>query len=131
MKDLREELEEAEKSFNDTIKEIKSELKVSEKITQRLLNKCGKSGITRVSIGKRNSKVPASQNWSFYSCHNSVFTWPEGVKDKEGWPVIWGIVDELKIDGGCGNSNQKQVSDNANLMEGVYELKNRQWRRID
>ena len=133
MKDLREELKTTKEEFRNTTKRIERELKIAEKITQKLLNKCGEVGITRVSVGKRHSSVPKSQNWPFDSCHNSVFSFPEGVRDKRGWPAIWGIIDELGIDDGCGNSDQKQVSgnDNDNLLEGVYELKNRKWRRID
>ena len=109
---------------------LKKEFKAASKFTQKFLKECGNKGITAVSIGKKSSKVPASEGFSF-SASGSVFQAPSGTKDETGWPAIWGVVNELKIGGGCGNSDQYQIAYNSQLVEGVYELKGNTWKKVE
>lgn len=110
------------------LKSIKSDLKEASKFTQTFLDECGKSGIKVVSIGKKSELVPATVNFPF-GCSGSVFQNSE-VRDKYGWPAIWGVVGRLNIGGGCGNTDQYSVKD-CPLIEGVYELKGKTWRKVE
>jgi len=125
MEDLFESLERLE----DKLKILKKKVKIGVEFTQKFLNKCGKAGYTRISIGKRSNKVSSSKGWTF-GTSSSVFGFPSGIKDKTGWCAIWGIVEELGISGGCGNADQHQVSED-NLIEGVFQLKGKKWMRIE
>lgn len=111
------------------LKEIKASLKVSTKFTQEFLNKCGEKGIKGVSIGMRSDRIESTKGYPF-GHSGSVFSHPVGVKGDTGWPAIWQVVEEMKISGGAGNSDQHQVS-NDNLIEGVYELKGKTWRKVE
>ena len=122
--DLKKKVKEA----NDAIKDAEKKLRASEKETAVFLKKCSEYGIKKVSIGKH-----PGENWPF-GARGSVFTFsgekaPEG-KHRSSWPAIWGVVEELGISTGCGNTDQHNVG-NENLMEGVYELKKGKWNRID
>lgn len=117
------------KNVESQLKILKAELSVASKCTQKFLNECGKSGIKVVSIGKRTSRIPATESFPF-GCSGSVFQ-DKGVRDRNGWPAIWGVVERLKISGGAGNSDQHQLNDNAKLCEGVYELKGKTWRKVE
>ena len=113
------------------IKNLSKELKEASKFTQKFLDCCGNQGITRVSIGKKSNKVPATKEWpSGWGYEGSVFQFPSGQKGKSGWVAIWDAVEEAGISGGCGNTDQHSVS-NDNLIEGVFELKDKCWRKID
>lgn len=111
------------------LKEIKVSLKEASKFTQEFLNKCGKAGIKGVSVGVRSDKIEATKHYPF-GCHSSVFQSPSGVRGKDGWVAIWGVVKEMGISGGCGNPDQHQVSGD-NLIQGVYELKGNTLRKVE
>lgn len=111
------------------LKEVKEALKLSTKCTQEFLNECGKLGIKVVSVGIRSEKVPATLDFPF-GCGGSVFQHPRGLGGKNAYVAIWEVVENLKIGGGCGNSDQHTVS-NDNLIEGVYELKGKTWRKLE
>jgi hypothetical protein len=117
------------KNIEDKLKEIKISLKSAEKFTQEFLNECGKEGITGVSVGVKSDRIEATKDFSF-GCNNSVFQSPSGTIGKDGWVAIWGVVERMGISGGCGNSDQHQVS-NDNLIQGVYELKGKNWRKVE
>ena len=125
MEDLYNSLE----NLESEIKELKGKVKIGIEFTQEFLNKCGKAGYTRISIGKVSKKVPATVNFPFGSA-SSVFGFPSGTEDETGCPAIWKVVEDLKISGGAGNSDQHQV-ENDNLIEGIFELKKGKWRRIE
>ncbi|MFA5990466.1 MAG: hypothetical protein WC803_12795 [Sphingomonas sp.] len=110
-------------------KEVKSSLKEASKFTQKFLNKCGEAGITGVSVGMKSDKIESTKHYPF-ECYGSVFQSPSGTRGKDGWVAIWGVVSEMGISGGCGNTDQHQVS-NDNLISGVYELKERTWRKVE
>ena len=116
-------------SLESSLKEIKSSLKTAEKCTQKFLNECGKDGIKRVSIGVSSKKVPASDKFCF-GASGSVFQFPSGTRGKDGYIAIWGALERAGMSGGCGNSDQHQVSGD-DLIEGVFELSNKTWRKIE
>ena len=99
----------------------------AEDFTLRFLKCCSKHNIKMVSIGKRTDLIESSKNFPF-GCSNSVFA--DG-KDRDGWPTIWGVVNEMNISGGAGNAGQHQISCDAKLIDGVYEFKNKKWKKIE
>ncbi len=99
----------------------------AEDFTSRFLKCCSKHHIKLVSIGKRTDLIESAKNFPF-SCGDSVFA--DG-RDFDGRPAIWGVVSEMDISGGAGNTGQHQVSCNAKLIDGVYEFKDKKWRKIE
>ena len=99
----------------------------AEDFTLRFLKCCSKHHIKLVSIGKRTNLIESTKRYPF-GCGGSVFA--DG-RSRDGWPTIWGIVDEMGISGGAGNTGQHQVSRDAKLSDGVYEFKNKKWRKIE
>lgn len=99
----------------------------AEDFTLRFLKCCRKHNIKTVSIGKRTELIESAKNFPF-GCCNSVFA--DG-RDRDGWPTIWGVVNEMGISGGAGNTGQHQVSCDAKLIDGVYEFKGKKWRKIE
>ena len=122
-KDLQEEVKALEKKAN-ALSESYAE---AEDFTLRFLKCCRKHNIKLVSIGKRTELIESSKTYPF-GCCGSVFA--DG-RSRDGWPTIWGIVNEMGISGGCGNSGQHQVSCDAKLIDGVYEFKDKKWRKIE
>ena len=99
----------------------------AEDFTLRFLKCCSKHNIKMVSIGKRTDLIESAKGFPF-GCGNSVFA--DG-RDRDGWPTIWGVVEEMGISGGAGNSGQHQVTCDAKLIDGVYELKDKKWRKSE
>ena len=98
----------------------------AEDFTLQFLKCCSKHHIKLVSIGKRTELIESSKTYPF-GCSGSVFA--DGIS-RDGWPTIWGIVEEMGIFCGCGNSGQHQVNCDAKLIDGVYEFKDKKWRKI-
>lgn len=122
-KDLQKEVKELEEKAN-SLAEAYAE---AEDFTLRFLKCCRKHNIKLVSIGTRTELIESSKTYPF-DCCGSVFA--DG-RSRDGWPTIWGIVNEMGISGGCGNSGQHQVSCDAKLIDGVYEFKDKKWRKIE
>ena len=99
----------------------------AEDFTLRFLKCCSKHHIKLVSIGKRTDLIESAKSWPF-GCDGSVFA--DG-KGRDGWPTIWGVVEEMDISGGSGNTGQHQISCDAKLIDGVYEFKDKKWRKIE
>lgn len=99
----------------------------AEDFTLRFLKQCSKHHIKLVSIGTRTKQIDSARDFPF-GCAGSVFA--DG-KDKDGWPVIWRVVEEMGISGGAGNEGQHQVCVGAKLIAGVYEFKDKKWRKIE
>lgn len=99
----------------------------AEDFTLRFLKCCSKHHIKLVSIGRRTDIIESAKSWPF-DCNCSVFA--DG-RDRDGWPTIWGVVNEMDISGGAGNTGQHQVSRDAKLIDGVYEFKYKKWRKIE
>ena len=98
----------------------------AEDFTLRFLKCCSKHNIKLVSIGTRTELIESSKTYPF-GCSGSVFA--EG-RSRDGWPIIWGIVEKMGISCGCGNGGQHQVNCDAKLIDGVYEFKDKKWRKI-
>ena len=98
----------------------------AEDFTLRFLKCCSKHHIKLVSIGKKTELIESAKNFPF-SFSGSVFS--DGI-GSDGWPAIWGVVEEMGISDGCGNTGQHQVSCDAKLIDGVYEFKDKKWRKI-
>lgn len=116
------------KNLETALSSLKKELADAKNITTNVLAECKKQGIKRVSIGKRTDKIESAKNWGSWGCQGSIFA---DERTKDGWPAIWRVAEATKIGGGCGNSGQYQVRQDANLMEGVYELKGNVWRKVE
>lgn len=99
----------------------------AEDFTLRFLKCCSKHHIKIVSIGKRTDLIESAKSWPF-GCDGSVFADDRG---RDGWPTIWGVVNEMDISGGAGNTGQHQISCGAKLIDGVYEFKDKKWRKIE
>ena len=99
----------------------------AEDFTFRFLKCCSKHNIKLVSIGKRTDLIESTKSYPF-GCGGSVFA--DG-RSSDGLPAIWGIVEEMGISGGVGNSGQHQVTCAAKLIDGVYEFKDKKWRKIE
>ena len=99
----------------------------AEDFTLRFLKCCSKHNIKMVSIGKRTDLIESAKGFPF-GCGNSVFA--DG-RDRDGWPTIWVVVEEMGISGGAGNTGQHQVTCDAKLIDGVYEFKDKKWRKIE
>ena len=99
----------------------------AEDFTLQFLKCCSKHNIKFVSIGKRTNLIESTKSYPF-NCEGSVFA--DG-RSSDGWPAIWGVVEGMGISGGAGNSGQHQVTCDAKLIDGVYEFKNKKWRKIE
>ena len=121
-KDLQEEVRELQERAN-SLAEAYAE---AEDFTLRFLKCCSKHHIELVSIGKKTELIESSKTYPFY-CDGSVFA---DNRSRDGWPTIWAVVEEMGISCGCGNSGQHQVSCDAKLIDGVYEFKDKKWRKI-
>ena len=99
----------------------------AEDFTLRFLKCCSKHNIKTVSIGKRTGLIESAKNFPF-GCGDSVFADGRG---RDGWPAIWGVVNEMGISGGAGNAGQHQIYCGAKLIDGVYEFKDKKWRKIE
>lgn len=118
------------KELEDAVKNLKLEYKASLEITTKVLTECKKQGIKRVSIGKKTDLIESAKIWGSggWGCRGSIFA---DEYSKDGHPAIWEVAHNTKIGGGCGNSGQYQVRYDANLMEGVWELRDGKWKKID
>ena len=121
-KDLQEEVRKLEEKAN-SLTEAYAE---AEDFTLRFLKCCSKRHIKLVSIGKKTELIESAKNFPF-GCGGSVFADGRG---SDGRPTIWGVVEEMGISGRCGNSGQHEVSCDAKLIDGVYEFKDKKWRKI-
>ena len=99
----------------------------AEDFTLQFLKCCSKHHIKLVSIGKRTNLIESTKRYPF-GCGGSVFA--DG-RSRDGRPTIWGIVEEMGISGGAGNAGQHQVTCDAKLIDGVYEFKDKKWRKIE
>lgn len=95
--------------------------------TEGFLECCKKYGIKTVSIQERTDLIPYSKNFGF-GAEGSVFA-EEKIGD---WPAIWTVAQEYGIGAGCGNACQYQITRSAaaRLIDGVYQLKNGNWRKV-
>ena len=126
MKDFNREVD----ALEQKMKVLKAELKTAQKFTQSFLEECGRQDIKRVSIGKKTDLIESAKSWGSsgsFGCSGSIFA----DERKDGWPAIWRVAELTGVGGGCGNSGQYQVKRDAPLMEGVYELKGKVWRKIE
>lgn len=115
--------------FERELKEMKADYRLYKKETTKFLKECTKYGINLVSIGVSTKKIKRSLGWGETS---SVIAGGDVLdKNKDGFPAIWSVINNLGISGSCGNGHQHYVNDKARLIEGVYEFKNNQWRIIE
>lgn len=96
--------------------------------TNEFLECCRKNGIKKVGINTGDESLEGYRKHPFGKSGN-VFA----DEDKDGWPAIWAVCEQMNISGGCGNGGQHQISSiaSAKLIDGIYELENGIWKRID
>lgn len=111
--------------LNESIDLLDKKYQVAAGFTGKLLEECQMVGIDKVSIGIADKSVPASMNFSF-GARGSVFA----MGTNGSWPAIWGAVERSGIKSSCGNSNQKQLNDEEQVVDGVYHLKDGQWKKV-
>lgn len=95
--------------------------------TLHFLEVCEKYNLSLVSVGKATTKIEGSIHFPFRHS-GSVFA--DG-QDEDGLPTIWRVVKELDISGGAGNKGQHQINCSAKMVDGVYELKDGKWRKLE
>lgn len=99
----------------------------AEDFTLKFLACCEKHHIDLVSIGQRTDRIKSAKKYPF-DVKDSVFA--DGTDSEDG-PYIWSVVSDMGISGGCGNSGQHQIRNSAKLIDGVYELKDGTWRKVE
>jgi len=114
----------------DKFIEIKRKIKEQEElfirgknITLKFLQACQKEGIRLVAIEAECKRIKSSVDFPF-GTGGSVFA---DKQNKDERPAIWTVVEKVGISGGAGNGGQHQIT-SAELISGVYELKNGKWR---
>lgn len=125
IKDLGEQLE----GVKSRLSEVDDSFKSANEFTGVFLDKCAEKGITKVSVGKKHKSLPQSVDWPWSPSGNVFAFQPKEVGKKSSWPPIWGVIEELGISGGAGNSDQHQI-DTSNLIDGVYHLKKGKWMKV-
>lgn len=120
--------------LTERLAEIVGEVEVAKGATSDFLAKCANAGLDKVAICVSHEIVPCSTSFPF-GAHSSVFgIGPASVERTGTWPPIWGVVESVEgYAGGCGNSDQHQVSAQAQkeLLHGTYELRDGVWFRLD
>ena len=111
--------------------------------TQEFLDECKDAGYERVTIYIADKRVPYSVKikkqsnggyWGYGTATNPfrvVCGWPEQTGEHptlpgNGWPKMWGIVKNLKLNfggGGSGDAHDIGLSQIHMLTEGYYDLK--------
>lgn len=96
--------------------------------TENFLEVCKKYGIDLVSINTITDEIQSAKDWPF-SAYPNVFA--DGI-DEEHTPLIWRVIEDLKISEGCGNNGQHQIKQSAaaKMVDGVYRLKDGKWFRM-
>lgn len=96
--------------------------------TESFLACCKKHGVEIVSIQKETEYVPSSVGFTF-GARGNVFA----EERENGWPAIWSVAQETDTYGGCGNGGQAQLNrlGQVMLVDGVYELKDGTWTKIE
>lgn len=127
--DLKESFEKQHLAIKDKYDSICQAYKEAEDFTKDFLKCCKKHKIKLVAINTTTELINSCGTYPF-GYEGNVFA-DERVKD--GWPAIWGVVEEMKISGGAGNTGQHQITreGSAKLVDGVYEYKNGKWRRLE
>lgn len=124
-------LESQQRNISDEVSDLRESFTEAVEFTNKFLSECGKAGIRRVAIGVQSKRVPVSEQFPFGGRY-SVFSFPANVRDRNGFPAIWKIVGALGISGSCGNSDQHQITKEGDekLINGVFEVRAGQWRRV-
>lgn len=105
---------------------VLSALEYARQKTAEVLAIAESVGTTAISIGMKHPIVN-NEDWPF-GASGSIFT---PLADRvNGWPSAWRIAEKAGISAGAGNSGQHQT-DNSQLVDGVYELRDGAWQRID
>lgn len=106
--------------------DFEERLAVARVRTAKLLGIAKDLGVTAVSVGKKHSRV-GNENFPF-GAGGSIFTPPDERVD--GRPAAWELAEIMGISNGAGNTGQHQA-DISELIDGVYEIRKGQWRRVD
>jgi hypothetical protein len=113
---------------------LREDFEEAKTYTGEFLAWCSKNGVNRVGIGMRDDGFKDSANYPF-GASGSIFA--DGCeldeKGRPSWPIAWKLADGFGISGGAGNSGERQISLEARnkLIDGIYECKNGQWRKVD
>jgi len=110
----------------NNLESVKSDYATAKDFTMKLLDECRKVNIKAVAIGVSDKSVKSSVDFPF-GARGSIFAMG---KDKTGWPAIWGCVERAGIASGCGNSDQQQISDDSQVVDGLYKFKDGKWSKV-
>ncbi|GAA1412070.1 hypothetical protein AUR04nite_00080 [Glutamicibacter uratoxydans] len=120
-------IEHEAKDALDKLESIKADLVEAQTKTEKLLAIAESVGVTVISIGKKHPAIDSTGDFPF-GASGSIFT---PLDDRHnGWPAAWHIAEKAGVSQGGGNSGQHQA-DTSKLVDGVYELRNGNWARID
>lgn len=97
----------------------------SASFTDKFLNKCKQLGLSRVAVGIADQDTDGAKGWN--GGYGMVFSNDHRTGT---WPTIWKVIEDMQMEGGCGNSNQYQSSSVHRLVDGVYELKDGNWIKL-
>ena len=94
-------------------------------LDRKLIDLCDKVGYIAIAVCMEDACVKESMRFGF-GVENSVFTEP-GKTYKQKYPAIWGIIDDMGIAAGAGNTQQKQLLNGHNLTKACYKKEKNEW----
>jgi len=96
--------------------------------TREFLDIARELGIAVVGIGNTRHKL--LENEGFPHHHDAQIFTNQDARDADGWPLAWQLTKRAGIDGGCGNTGQRQA-DTSGLDLGVWvALVGGEWGRV-
>lgn len=116
------------KTLKNQVDELVKAYAEARDFTESFLDCCKKHGIETVSIQKETERIPSSIGFAFGARGNAF-----AEERENGYPAIWSVARETDTYGGCGNGGQAQLNRLAQVMlvDGVYELKDGTWTKIE
>lgn len=130
--DFKHKLWEIENEIKVSIAKLdatKKELKDCIAFTGKFLGICKELGIKKVAICVSHPSVKSSVDFPFGPYSSAFADSPR----KYDSPVIWEAVERAGISGGCGNSDQHQLSNIgiSKLVDGCYHYNGGKWKKVD
>lgn len=105
---------------------LRARFEAAEDMTAQVLAVAQAHGVDRIGINRCDKTVHETGNWPFAE-NGNLFA--KGRQN--GWPVVWQVAEDAGISAGCGNGDQHQISMSARLIDGIYELRDGRWLRVD
>jgi hypothetical protein len=120
-------LENRSKELAGDIVVAKEAFERAKDFTTKLLSECEKVKVKVVAIGISDARVPSSKTFPF-GVSGNVFAM--GKDPSSCWPAIWGACERAGLESSCGNSDQRQLKDDSQVIDGLYMLSNGKWSKV-